>query len=134
MYKGLLTFHIVEGWTHSLLINGIWADFFVLMVEKSERPKSALDVSSAALSCYYAAIDHPSPIDADVRKLINGLVKSGTTQLMQKSLVMPRKPFIDLFKSWPENRELGLEYLRLKTLTLLALVLMLRPSDVARGR
>ena len=39
--------------------------------------------------------------------------------------------FTRLFRSWPCNDELTLKQLRMKTITLLAIVLMLRPSDVA---
>ena len=36
-----------------------------------------------------------------------------------------------MFEEWPGNEGLSVKELRLKTLTLLALVIMLRPSDVA---
>ena len=44
---------------------------------------------------------------------------------------MPRTPFVKLFTSWPENKDLNFDQLRMKTLTLMALCLMLRLSDVA---
>ena len=37
-----------------------------------------------------------------------------------------------MFLSWPENDQLDLQRLRLKVITLLSLVLMLRPSDLAQ--
>ena len=72
-----------------------------------------------------------NPIDQDVRKLIKGLVKSGTVEHRQRSHVMPTQPFIQLFKTWPDNEELSMDSLRLKTITLMALIMMLRPSDIA---
>ena len=39
--------------------------------------------------------------------------------------------FKDLFLRWPGNECLGLEMLRLKTITLLALLRVLRSSDIA---
>ncbi len=44
---------------------------------------------------------------------------------------MPIKQFKDLFLSWPENSQLEVAQLRLKCITSLALVLRLRPSDIA---
>ena len=50
---------------------------------------------------------------------------------MLRSTVMPRDPFIKLFKSWPCNEFLTVEKLRIKTVVLLSLAAMLRPSDIA---
>lgn len=107
------------------------AKFFVQVAGSSDRPKSLLRSCSAALKCYFDAIDCPSPINQDVRYTIDGLIKSGTSGSMVKSKVLPRQPFVQLFTGWPENRDLDLEKLRLKTITLMALTLMLRPSDIA---
>ena len=124
-------FTLNNGLDPQFLPSSLVAEFFVKVAVNSDRPKSILDVNSAALTCYFAALDQPSPVDQDVRKLINGIVKSGTKEVMKRSSVMPREPFMNLFKSWPENDNLSLEFLRLKTLTLMSLVLMLRPLDVA---
>ena len=43
---------------------------------------------------------------------------------------MPVSNFTDTFRNWP-NSEIDLKLLRLKCISLLALVLMLRPSDIA---
>ena len=64
-------------------------------------------------------------------KLVEGLVKSSTGQAMRKTSVMPVQPFFNLFESWPENEELDTRQLRLKTICLMALTFMLRPSDIA---
>ncbi|KAK6187368.1 hypothetical protein SNE40_005416 [Patella caerulea] len=44
---------------------------------------------------------------------------------------MPINPFIELFESWKDNNELTIKDLRLKTVTLMALAFMARPSDLA---
>jgi len=44
---------------------------------------------------------------------------------------MPIQPFRDLFTDWAENTLLSVKDLRLKAITLMAFVLMLRPSDIA---
>ena len=46
---------------------------------------------------------------------------------------MPVDKFRMLFLQWPENIDLTERQLHLKSLTLLALVTMLRPSDVDAG-
>ena len=58
-------------------------------------------------------------------------MKSATQKPMAKSLVVPIQPFRDLFLGWHTNDQLSIKDLRLKTITLLALTLMLRPSDIA---
>jgi len=63
--------------------------------------------------------------------MITGLVKYSTTAPMKKSKVMPVHKFHDLFMSWPDNCGLNTKDLRLKAVALLALTLMLRPSDAA---
>ena len=50
---------------------------------------------------------------------------------MARSAVMDLAAFTRLFRSWPDNLELSIRQLRQKTITLLALALMLRPSDIA---
>jgi hypothetical protein len=59
------------------------------------------------------------------------LVKAQTTRPMCKSKVMPITPFRNFFLEWPDDGALTVRQLRLKCITLLALTLMLRPSDIA---
>ena len=63
--------------------------------------------------------------------MVQALVKSGTTKSRKRSKIIPVDSLLDMFRSWPANDLLDIKRLRLKVLTLLALVLMLRPSDVA---
>ena len=106
-------------------------EFLVDVSSSSRRPKAVLNSSVAALQNYYRAMDEKSPIDNDVWRLVDGLVKSGTSELLRRSLVLPVQPFITLFRKWGQNSDLSVWSLRLKSLTLLALTAMLRPSDVA---
>lgn len=119
------------GYAPEVLPSALMAQFFVQTAERSERPKSLLSVCSAALKCYFDAMGCPSPINEEVRKVIQGLIKTGTMQPLKKAPVMPRQPFVQMFSSWPENTQLDLERLRMKAITLLSLCLMLRPSDIA---
>ena len=63
--------------------------------------------------------------------MITSLIKSGTTLSHTRSSVMPTDAFATLFTTWAENDLLSIKDLRLKTITLLSLYLMLRPSDIA---
>lgn len=108
------------------------AQFLCFLCDTSDKPKSLINTSIAALQCYYEALDIPNVIsDPDIKRLCTSLVKTGTFKPMKRSQVMPVEPFKDLFLSWPENYTLDLSKLRLKVITLLSIVLMLRPSDLA---
>ena len=65
------------------------AEYFSELASTSHRPKLLLNTASATLDCYYDAIDHPSPVSADIRKLIKGSIKSGTVDPIVKSKIMP---------------------------------------------
>ncbi len=65
--------------------------------------------------------------DCDIHRLSQSLLKSSTSISLAKSHLMPAKNFIKLFKSWTDNNMLDIKRLRLKALTLFALVGMLGP-------
>ncbi len=99
---------------------------------KSDRPKSKVNVTMAALSCFYQACDKKMVLsDPDISRLVLGITKGGTKKSCLLTPSMPIKQFKDLILSWPENSQLQVAQLRLKCITSLALVLMLRPSDIA---
>ena len=50
---------------------------------------------------------------------------------MTRSKVKPVEDFHELFTTWPENETLSVKEVQVKVITLLALTLMLRPSDIA---
>ena len=66
----------------------------------------------------------------DLKRLVSGIVKSGTSLPMQSTKPMPQ-PFIDLFATFGDNDTMTLRRLRMKTLTLVALTCMTRPPDLA---
>ena len=108
------------------------ADFLCALGDSSDRPKSMLATASAALSHVYAALDLDDLTkDNDIMRLCTALIKSSTTQTMKRSTVLPVDKFTDLFRKLGSNDILTLKLLRLKAVTLLALALMLRPSDIA---
>ena len=66
-----------------------------------------------------------------ITKWCTALIKSGTKEPIKHSSVLPVEAFHHLFNSWNDNDSLSIGDLRLKAITLLALGLMLRPSDIA---
>lgn len=110
----------------------ILADFLTTLAAKSTKPKGVLNTSLSALKAYFRAIGLPLTVfSSDIDLLITGLIKSGTTVPMQRTQAMPIKNFVSLFQSWGENNKLNLKDLRAKSIALLALSVMLRPSDIA---
>ena len=111
--------------------SGTVTSYLLHLTENSVRPKSTLTVTTAALNAFFRASGVTSPIDDEIYDLVNGLIKSGTSQPLMRSKVMPRTPFMKLFHKWGDNHKLSLWAMRLKAVTLLALAMMLRPCDVA---
>lgn len=111
--------------------SSVIAAFYCDIADGTDRPLSALKNAQAALTALYEGIGEARIMDcADLQKLFTALVKSGTRRPMERSKAMPMGPFHDLFQKW-DNATLSEKALRLKTITLLALVAMLRPSDIA---
>ena len=108
----------------------IVAEFLCAITDASESSKSTLKITQAALGHLYRVSNQQNPMESPyIHMLISALVKSATYKPLNKSCVMPIKPFAELFSQWPDNEKLCIKRLRLKTITLMALTLMLRPSD-----
>ena len=105
--------------------------FLCQKAKKSQRPESVLRTIAAALKHYFSACLLYDQIDSHIQRLITGLVKCETSLPRSRTKVMPIEPFIDLFISWGKNYNLSLKQLRLKTVTLLTIALLCRPSDLA---
>ena len=111
--------------------SAILAEFLCHLAAQTGRPKSILNIAVSAITSLCEALNKNSPLNNEIAKLVTGLIKSGTTEPMKRSRIMPVKPFLTLFEQWKGNWGLTLEQLRLKCLSLLAFSLMLRPSDMA---
>ena len=96
-----------------------------------KNPRSSLNVTCAALKCLYSGLGLPNFIDCDVERLVVGLIKSGTSVPMSRTQAMPVHKFAKMFSEWQDNDCLSLKDLHLKSICLLSLSLMLRPSDIA---
>lgn len=110
----------------------ICAEFLCYLADGSERPSSTLKSAMAALSCFYRSVDLSNPFqDYHIHQLVTALVKSGTVIPGKRTPIMDIETFIQMFSKWEDNEKLSLAKLRLKTITLLAFVIMARPSDLA---
>ena len=108
------------------------SEFLSCLAGQSNRPESMLKVTSAAITCLFEALGKHSPMNhPDLKRLVSGIVKSGTSVPMQRTKPMPIQPFIDLFTTFGDNDTMPLRHLRMKALTLVALTCMTRPSDLA---
>lgn len=108
------------------------ADFLCSVAATSDRPKSILNSTTAALTCLYSAMDVCNPIHCvDISKLVTSLIKSQTLLPRIKTPVMPVNAFHKLFSHWLCDEKLTLKDIRMKAITLMALAFMLRPSDIA---
>ena len=102
------------------------------MCDSSRKPRAALRNIEAALGNMYKGLGQCNLMEStDIKLLLTGLVKTGTTEPMKRTSAMPVEPFVQLFSDWPPNEKLDIKRLRLKAITLLALTLFLRPSDIA---
>ena len=102
-----LKYCALRGYKPESVPSHVVADYLCDIAASSKKPTSILRTVSAALGNLYSALESQSPIDDDVGKLINGLVKSETTLPMMKSIVMSREPFMKMFTQWPDNVELS---------------------------
>ena len=112
--------------------SAVLADFLVHKGRSSDRPQSVLRCVSAALGAVYQACDVCDlTVDPIIARLSTAIVKSGTRAPMRRSCVMDIAAFVRMFRSWQGNDAFSVQQLRLKAITLLAIALMLRPSDIA---
>jgi hypothetical protein len=108
------------------------AQFLCYVADSSQTPRSQIKTAMAALAHMYENYGLENLLaNYHVKKLVDALIKAGTQIPMHRSKIMPIKSFRELFTQWQDNVNLSIKELRLKTITLMALLLMLRPSDIA---
>ena len=113
------------------LLSAAIAEFLTVKSKESDRPESMLRGIMAALSNYFDMPDKPNPISTETRNLVKALIKTGTMRQAGRSRIMPMAPFTSLFESWGPNESLSISQLRQKSLTLLTIACIARPSDFA---
>ena len=63
------------------------AEYLCTLANLSDQPKSVLNTTLAALSCYCEASNIKPFTSANVYKLVNGLIKSGTFHVTVKRVI-----------------------------------------------
>ena len=110
----------------------VLVDFLCTVADGSEKPSSQLRCTLAAVGNVYRAMSLPNLADSGaVKGFVCPLTKSQTTQPRERSRVMPPSAFTNLHNAWPDNEHLSTKQLRMKAISLLALSLLLRLSDIA---
>ena len=105
--------------------------YLCTVANASLRPKSVIASNIAALSNLYFHQELTDITkDPCISRLITAIVKSGSLIPLRSAKVLPVSAFVDIFQTW-DNNHVPVPDLRLKAITLLALSLMLRPSDIA---
>ena len=109
----------------------ILAECIMRISSDSDRPLSMINCLLASLTHVYTALRKKDITnDVFIRQLVSGIVKSCTKIPRLKSNIMPLEKFSDFFMKW-DNSNIDIKKLRLKCICLLAIVTMLRPSDIA---
>ena len=83
----------------------------------------------AALSNYFNIPGKTNPITNETKNLVKALIKTGTVRQAGRTSIMPLAPVTILFNNWGVNESLSITQLRQKSITLLAIACMARPSD-----
>ena len=112
--------------------SAVTADYLCLVADSTQRPEPKLRVAIAALTHLFDGYELDCPLrNYDMKMLRMALVKSGTKKSAHRTKSMPAAPFYAMFKNWDDNEILCIRDLRLKAITLMSLVFMARPSDIA---
>ena len=107
-------------------------NFLLYKAKGSDRPDSLLRTIVAALKHFCSAkFDDYNPFDTYMNRLLLALVKTETKRPLQRTKIMPVEPFVALFRTWADNDNLSIKKLRQKTVALIALTALCRPSDLA---
>lgn len=110
----------------------ILSGFLYELASTSKRPKSIIATALAASSLAFEIFRMPNIGQSQaISRLKYALIKTQTQQPRVHTPILPTAKFRELFHKWPDNDIISIHQLRVKTLTLLALAVMLRPSDMA---
>jgi integrase len=136
-YNGLLTrfqsFCSQHGYSSFPAEVASIAHFFNVITKDIERPGPTLLLASAAISSTYKGAPFPDPTKDELLKLLKqALVNTRTKRPRTSPQVFPIDKLTSFITSMGENEKLNPESLRLKTVALLAIAGLYRPSDLVR--
>ena len=108
------------------------AEYICYLAEGSVRPQSVINTFLAAIKQLYRASGLTDISEAyEIKRLVTAVTKAQTDRPMIRSAVLPVDIILSTIKTWGLSDSMPLKFLRIKAITLLALALMLRPSDIA---
>lgn len=108
------------------------AEIICFLAENSTRPQSCVNIFIAAIKQVFRASNMKDITeDFSIKRLVTAVTKSQTERPMKRSAVLPVGQLLDTVKLWGTNSSMPIKFLRIKTIALLAISLMLRPSDIA---
>jgi len=108
------------------------AHFLRDIAKDLERPGPTLITASAATAGMYKGSPHQDPTKSDLLTMLKqALVNTGTKRPRKNTPVFPIEKLTAYFSGLDTNEKLDIKTLRAKTICLLALVGLFRPSDLA---
>ena len=111
---------------------GDLAEYICHLAETASRPQSVVNTFLSALKQVFRAKGLPDISENHtIKRLVTAVTKSQTEKAMTRSTVLPVKTIVESIRLWGENDSLSIKQLRIKTISLLAIAMMLRLSDVA---
>ncbi len=105
-------------------------EFLQLLLSSLSQPRSTLSAALAALSHFYQGLGVRAPMTQDVHRFVGALVKVETTLPLCHSSVFDISALRNMFIDW-DRTHMDVAWLRMKAIVLMAVSLMLRPSDIA---
>ncbi len=130
LIKRFIAFVSTKGLCLLSVNEGTVVEFLQLLSFSLNWPHSTLSTALATLSHFYQGLGVKAPMSQDVHHFVGALVKVGTIQPLQHSSVFDVSAFRNLFMGW-DRTYMDVACLRMKAIVLMAVALMLWPSDIA---
>jgi hypothetical protein len=124
---------VLRGSTWEEATEGDVASFMDSVTSKSERPETTIKGVMAAILALYEGSGMHAPIHHPLlARLKKGFISLRTTREVKHRAPVPVERIVDWVSTLPPNVRLATDMLRLKLLALSAILLIARPSDLAK--
>ena len=108
------------------------AEIICFLAENSARPQSCVNTFIAAIKQVFRAYKmRDISEEFAIRRLVTAVTKAQTERHMKRSSVLPVNQLLTTMSLWGDNSTMPIKFLLIKTISLMAISLMLRPSDIA---
>jgi hypothetical protein len=124
---------VLRGSTWEEATEGDVASFMDSVTSKSERPETTIKGVMAAILALYEGSEMYAPIHHSLlARLKKGFISLRTTREVKHRAPVLVERIVDWVSTLPPNVRLATDMLRLKLLALSAILLIARPSDLAK--